>query len=126
MNLNWRQVFPAFLIGCLLGACIGVWHQRAAFHRFWREGPNTQRLLDKFGRELKLDARQREDVKAVLERKREKTKALRQEMSSKFKEIRLSMRGDIEKLLSPEQKERFQRMQARWEARRKSRWGEGP
>ena len=120
MRVDWRQVVPALLLGCLLGLWGGHWLSRAAYGRMLRQGSDTQRLLNKFSSELKLDAGQQEAVKAVLESYRAQMKALHEGHAKRFGEIRASMHGDVAKLLNPEQLKRFQDMQARWDARRKN------
>ena len=119
MNPRWKQAAVPFLAGCLAGALAGSHFQKRAFHRFWEHGPESQRVLQKFSRELGLDPKQQEAVKAVLERHREKTMALHKESGAKFEAIRLSLRTDIEPLLNPEQRAKFEAMIVRWDARRK-------
>lgn len=121
MNLRWRQITAAFLSGCLAGGLIGARLQRSAFHKFWQQGPQTGRLLKKFTRDLGLDANQQESVKTLLEKHREKVLALHKETSAKFDQVRLEMRGEIRKLLSPEQQKKLDAIAARWDERRKSR-----
>jgi len=84
------------------------------------DATDTQRLLNKFNSELKLDAGQQDAVKAVLESYRTQMKALHEEHSKRFGEIRASMRNDIAKLLTPEQLKRFQDIQSRWDAHHKN------
>ena len=115
MKLEWKQVIPALLIGCIVGLLAGSCLHMAALWRLHHGGSGTERLLNRFSKELKLDARQREGVKAVLETYRDKTKSLHQETSARFMDVRASMRGDIEKLLTPEQQKKFKDMQARWD-----------
>ena len=126
MKLEWKQVIPALLIGCIVGLLAGSGlHHAVAFWRIRHGGPSTERLLNKFTKELKLDAAQTEGVKAVLETYRGKAQSVHQELFSRFTDIRTSMRGDIEKLLSPEQQKRFQGMQSRWDSHHKN-WEAAP
>ena len=123
MKLEWKQIIPAVLIGCLLGLWAGAWLPTASLRRLRCGGPQTQRLLSSFNQELQLDARQQEAVKAVLESYREKTKSLHRDTAARFLEIRASMRGDVERLLTPEQRKKFQDLPARWDAQHKN-WKE--
>ena len=126
MKLEWKQVIPALLIGCIVGLLAGSGlHHAVAFWRIRHGGPSTEQLLEKFTKALKLDARQEEGVRAVLETYRGKTQSLHQELSSRFKDIRTSMRADIEKLLTPEQQKRFQEMQSRWDSHHRN-WEAAP
>jgi len=119
MRLDWRQVVPALLLGCLIGIWGGAWLHRAGLRHMRTDATDTQRLLNKFNSELKLDAGQQDAVKAVLESYRTQMKALHEEHSKRFGEIRASMRNDIAKLLTPEQLKRFQDIQSRWDAHHK-------
>jgi hypothetical protein len=89
-------------------------------HHMRAGASDTQKLLDQVNAELKLDAGQQEAVKTVLESYRAQMKALHEENSRRFENIRASMRGDLAKLLNPEQKKRFQDMQERWDSRHKN------
>jgi len=120
MRLDWRQTIPALLLGCMLGLWAGHWVTRAAHERMLRRGPDTQRLLKKFNAELKLDAKQQEAVKAVLESHSERMKALHEESLKHLEETRVSLRQDMARILDPEQQKKFQDMQARWNARHKN------
>jgi len=113
----WKQVVTAFMIGACLGVLAG------SRGRLWgsggRRGPDVDRILRKLDRELGLDAKQKEGLKAVLEKSRARIIDLRREMSSRFDEVRESMRSDIKALLTPEQRGKFEAMAARWDARRR-------
>lgn len=119
MTPSWKHIVAALLIGCLVGAAAGSRYQRWAFHKFWQQGPDPQRVLKKFTKELNLDAKQREAVKAILEKHHEEVVGLHRDMSAKFDEIRTSMRSEIKPLLTPEQQKKFEAMVARWDARHK-------
>jgi hypothetical protein len=86
----------------------------------WTGTSDTQKLLAKFNAELKLDAGQQDAVRAVLDSYRIRMKTLHDDGFKRFDDIRASMRGDVAKLLNPEQQKRFQDMQARWDARHKN------
>lgn len=118
MNPAWKTLLPAFLIGLLVGGFAGARCQRAAMHRFWQKGFDSERMLKKFDRELGLDAKQEEAVRAIVTRQREKVVAMHEETRARFDELRKAMRAEIEPLLTPEQKPRYEAMAARWDARR--------
>ena len=118
MNLQWRQTLPALLLGCLLGLWAGVLLPKAA--RQWRPGaPDTGRMLNKFTTELRLDAGQKDAVKAVIDSYREQVKSIHAREEAPLAGLRAAMQDDIMKLLNPEQQRKFLEMQARWTARRK-------
>ncbi|MDD5630241.1 MAG: hypothetical protein PHU21_14335 [Elusimicrobia bacterium] len=114
MRLDWRQVVPAVLVGCLLG----LWTGAALEHRRPPK-PSTERMLSRFSRDLALDPGQRDSLKAVLESYGPKFDALHEDAETRFSALRDSMHAEIAQLLKPEQAERFQKMQARWDSRHK-------
>ena len=119
MKLEWKQIMAAFLIGSLAGGAIGSRFQRAAFHKFWRQGPRTERMLRKFTHDLDLDAQQQDGVKTLLEKQREKIMALHREKSEQFHKVRAELRSELRRLLTPEQQMKFDKIAARWDGRRK-------
>ena len=118
MTPKWKQIVPALLVGILLGLWAGALLPKAALWCRHQRGSDADRLLNTIGAELKLDAGQKDAVKAVLETYRSQTKALHQETTAKFTQIRASMRQDVDKLLNPEQQKKFQEIQSHWDARR--------
>jgi len=90
-----------------------------ALHRFWQHGPDTQRLLNKFDRELDLDAQQRESVGKIVDKHHQAMMSLQKEVAAKFADLRMSMRSEIQEILNPEQLKKFQAVTARWDARHK-------
>lgn len=120
MRVDWRQVIPALLIGCLVGLWGGAWLHRTSLRHTRTGFSDTQKLLDRFNAELKLDAGQQDAVRAILESYRSQMKTLHEDSSKRFEEIRAAMRGDISKLLNPDQLKRFQDIQGRWDSRHKN------
>jgi hypothetical protein len=125
MKLPWKQAVPLLLIGLLCGLWAGVFLPRAALWCRRHRGAGIDPSLNKISRELKLDSRQQEAVKAVLESYRVETKALHEEVATRLAGIRGRINDDIAKQLTPEQQTKFQEMRARWDARRKT-WGSAP
>lgn len=119
MRLDWKQILPALLIGCLAGFW-GNTLLRSIGHRR-PSAPNVENMLEKFSAELSLDPSQKTALKIVLEQQVPRFSALRTRTDEELKEIRSSMNGEIDKLLKPEQQARFQELQARWEARHQRR-----
>ena len=119
MKLAWKQIIPALLIGALAGAAAGAWCQRYAFRNFWQHGPNPSRLLAKLDRELTLEPRQKEALKALLEAQHAKVMALHGEMSAKFEAMLMETRGETRKLLNAGQQKKFDELSARWDAHRR-------
>jgi hypothetical protein len=106
MRLDWKQAAPALLIGLILGGAAGAGLQRAALRKAWRQGPDPARMLRRFERKLDLDAEQKAAILPILEKRRDGFKACADSS-------RDASRLEIEKLLKPEQKERFAAMTRR-------------
>ena len=117
MRTIWNYVLLAFCAGLLLGAWIGVYHERTVFHQFWAHGPDTQKILARLSEKLNLTPQQEQEVQLVLEAKREKILSLHRQMRSQFEELRLSMRADMAKILTPDQEAKFTRMTQEWDKR---------
>lgn len=115
MRLNWKQILPALLIGCLAGFW-GNTLLRSIGHRR-PSAPNVENMLEKFSAELRLDPGQKAALKIVLEQQVPRFSAMRTRTDEELKQMRSSMNGEIDKLLKPEQQKLFQQMQARWETR---------
>jgi Spy/CpxP family protein refolding chaperone len=98
---------------------IGIKREKMVFHQFWKRGPDTQKIIAKLSRKLDLSAPQLDQVQSILDAQRQKVMALHQEMSSQFDVIRLSMRTDMQKILTPDQQKKFIEMTQRWDARHK-------
>ncbi len=111
MNLQYKQIVPALLIGCLLGLWAGFFLPRISGH-WHHSGLDTERLLNKFTKELQLDANQKDAAKEILESYSARIKTFHEE-------IRASMHSDISHLLSAEQQQKFDDLMKRWEARHK-------
>lgn len=73
-----------------------------------------EKRFEKMKSELKLTPEQEVKMKALMEKNREANKAKRQEMKKKMKEEnkaqREAMRAEMEKVLTPEQMEKFKQM----------------
>ncbi len=117
MRTVWNYVLLAFCAGLLLGAWIGVYHERTVFHQFWSHGPDTQKILARLSRKLNLTPQQEQQVQLLLEAKREKILSLHRQMSAQFEAIRLSMREGMAQILTPEQEVKFSQMTQEWDKR---------
>ncbi|MFH1723995.1 MAG: hypothetical protein ABII00_05160 [Elusimicrobiota bacterium] len=120
MKINWKHVAISFLIGALAGAACGLWSARCAYRKH-SHGKSYEWILKRFSRKLDLTDDQKEKVAAVLKDKRDKIKELRAEIRPRFKALHDSTGEDIRKHLDPEQRQKFDAMRAKWEARRKER-----
>ena len=119
MRISWTQVSLALLAGILVGWFAG---QRALKEETY--GWKGEKMVERFSRELRLTPDQKEKVAQILESKRQQIAALRDQIRPRFEEVRNTSKAEIQKLLSPDQQQRFEKLQARWEASRRKRHAE--
>ncbi len=124
MTGTWKQIVIAAVLGGSVGFAGAWWALPRICHHRWGDGQFQHRLLDQFSSELKLTPDQRDKVAAILEAKRQKIETLRAEMRPRFEQIRISTSAEIRQLLTPEQQQRFDVLQAKWDQQRKK-WHHG-
>ena len=104
MKLPWRYIIISLLIGGFIGSALSLWCIRSHY------GPgkrwSTERMLKKFDRQLNLTEDQKTKIHTILQAQREKMRGFRQD-------IRKSTRGELFKILSPEQQVKYDAMEAR-------------
>lgn len=127
---RWIPRFLAAALLCLVflsGAVMGVVGDRAVLLREGRILPKegmqilTSRIVRAMDRELDLTAAQKAEIGEILERRRERIGRI-------WSDVRPEVRGEIDRSneeiasrLTPEQREKFDLILARWE-RRIERW----
>ena len=112
-----------FILGCVTGAALdSAYRLRASGST--RRPPREQRHDDHFfeslQRNLNLDARQSEQIRAVIDETREGYRQLRTEVRPRYDSLRRDGRSKIRALLTPEQQQKFDQMTAERDARRQS------
>ena len=127
MNYAWKQIIVALVLGGLLGflgaRTLGSY---CGYRHHWKPGQFQARLLARFSSKLNLNPEQKTKVATILEAKRQKIEALRAEFRPRFKEIRSSTMDEIRPLLTQEQQQKFDVMNAKWEEKAKQcNWGGG-
>ena len=115
MTRAWRFVVPAVLGGMLAGVWICSRCERSAARRMRREGPNPERVLKMFRRELKLRDDQAEPIRRILEAKRPDFLAIRRDEEARMAALRADIDKGIAPLLDDAQKKKLEELRARWE-----------
>lgn len=115
MSASRQAVLVAFLIGCIAGVLAGSRFQRRAFGELGKRNLDTSRSLKRLSGELGLDAKQQEAVKAALERRRADMQALQTQTLARMQEIRTTLRAEIEPVLTPDQKTKFEALKKKWD-----------
>ena len=86
-----------------------------------RRPASTARIVKWLDKELDLSARQRQQVTPVVERTLAEMREVRQAYRPKIVEIREQAKSSISELLTPEQREKFNRLMAKIDKRRQKR-----
>lgn len=106
-----------FLLGCVTGAALdSAYRLRATGH----PRPQREEFFESLQRNLDLDARQTEQIRAVIDETREGYRQLRTEVRPRYDTLRRDGRARIRALLTPEQQQKFDQMTAERDARRQS------
>lgn len=112
------------LIGVRMGRADAVWRRPIGMDRVGGlrggpgAGPPPQVLLERLTRDLDLDASQREQIKTILETSRSRVSVLQRDVRERFDTEQRTLREEIRQVLTPEQRERFERtLQRRSRAR---------
>lgn len=115
----WFGTFVAlvFIAGVATGSLLERIFNRPAFAFASPAPPGPGMLADVFAEELKLTSDQRTQIEAIFESRRPQLKLLRDSVRDKFEEERKTMDAEIEKLLTPEQRDRFHEINERLRAR---------
>lgn len=80
-------------------------------------GPAPGMLAGVFADELKLSDAQRKQIEAIFESHRPQLSVLRDSVREKFEQERKAMDAEIEKVLTPEQRDRFREISERMRSR---------
>jgi len=116
-KIGWHQIAVSLLIGFALGTAFGQWHAKENFRPPWKEGGMQQHLLNRLDKKLHLSQEQKRNISAIFAAKHPEMMALHAEMRPKFEALRHATQTEIRNLLTPDQQEKFEEMNARMEKR---------
>ena len=120
-KIKWHQVVISLLIGFTLGTAYGHWQAHQSFHARWKNGGMRRHMLDRFGKELRLNADQKKQVGVIFDAKHPQMIAFQAEMKPKFEALRNSTQAEIRKILNPDQQKKLDEMNVKMEERWKER-----
>jgi len=106
----WRRWVLPFIVGLLVGLAVGVHLWRCNPFRGHHE-PKPGRLVEKFSRQLGLSPEQKEKLAAILEKGHGRMKDLHEKTAPHFEAIQKDTAIAIEKILTPEQLEKFRKIE---------------
>ncbi|MEK7475367.1 MAG: hypothetical protein AAB152_06980 [Candidatus Coatesbacteria bacterium] len=116
-KFGWSHLVWALAVGLAAGLALGLHAPRWGFPHPRRGGDRTALMVDRVSRQLKLDAGQREKLTAILEKTHHRIMRLRRDVGPKFEAIRKEASREIEKILTPDQVERYRELEKKWDAR---------
>lgn len=124
--LLWLVLAVAFVLGAATGAALDATYRLKAGDPCRDEhgegrggGRNRGAAFEEMRRELNLTDEQAAQVRSILEETRGEYRALREETRPRYDRIRHGARERIRALLTPEQRERFDKRMAERDARRR-------
>jgi hypothetical protein len=117
MNRTWKPVVVASVISFVLGIGAGLAGLRCVIRHRVAHGKVYERIVERLDRKLHLIPEQRARVEAILGNTHQQIKVLRAEVQPKFQALRDSTASDIRGTLTLEQRQAFDKLQARWEVR---------
>ena len=97
----------------MIGVAAGIFGERYVIHK---KDARLERLkphfptLETMAKELQLNDTQKGQIGDIFKKNEERLKMLRGELHQRLSEVRCLLKGDIESLLTPEQKQRFEAM----------------
>ncbi|MGQ9671824.1 MAG: Spy/CpxP family protein refolding chaperone [Candidatus Aminicenantales bacterium] len=120
----WTFIFVlvAFAAGLLGGFWVEHYFAQKK-RRFDGSRPSRETVhfpsLELMSRELSLTADQQERIRQIFERNDARLKELRSDMHSRLTEIRAQLKSELEGVLTPEQRQKFEAMIAKYLLQRK-------
>lgn len=115
MTAGRKPILIAGLVGFVLGA-LTFWSFHYYYGAQYRNADPYRQMLNRFSSKLDLTSDQKTQVAAILEDKRRKIAALRDAARPRFEEIRGATRDEIRQVLTADQQQKFDAMQADWDA----------
>jgi Spy/CpxP family protein refolding chaperone len=123
-----RAAAALLIVGALLaGIVLGIAGDRAwmQYHRPQR-APRLDRLIEHLDQTLNLTPQQKETVKQIVERHHARIGAIAANMRPQMRQEVESMNAEIEKVLNPEQRLKFQSLSQRMHQRHRGMRPAGP
>ena len=118
---KWKAVLGivlVFVLGVVAGGLISM---KVCSHRIWAGPPPVSAVMQKLDKRLGLNPDQHTQVEAIIRDARGQMDAVRKETEPRIKSIMDGARDRIRTVLTPEQREKFEKLIQRWDERRKQR-----
>ncbi len=122
---KWKTIASiviVFLLGTLAGALVThkIYQQRIDNLVKGEPGSMREFILHRMNRELHLDARQQEQLQAILQETHAEMRSLRKQFRPQTEEILARSQEKIRAILRPDQREKYEKIIAERKRRRES------
>jgi Spy/CpxP family protein refolding chaperone len=123
-----RAAAALLIVGALIaGVVLGVAGDRAWMHSHrLQRAPRLDRLVEHLDHELQFTPQQRDAVKQIVERHRQRIQALSESIRPQMRQELDATNAEIEKVLTPEQRPKFQALSQRMRQRHRGMRPAGP
>ncbi|KAB0671394.1 hypothetical protein F6V30_02080 [Oryzomonas sagensis] len=113
-------ILVVFLLGAAGGALVTYMVQKAHFEQsiIGNRKIREELIVERLTRELGLDSRQQEQVKAITHETHEGIGALKKQIRPQIEALLTRGQGRVEAVLRPDQRETFRKLVADWETRK--------
>lgn len=112
-----KQIVLTAVISFALGMVCGLGGLRHVIEHRVARGQIYHTILTRLDARLHLSPEQRTQVETILTKARRQVTSLQLEVRPRFQEVRDATRTEIRQVLTPDQRQRFDRIQTRWESR---------
>jgi Spy/CpxP family protein refolding chaperone len=119
MTGKWKAVF-LLIVMYALGVASGIAWQQYCFHHFWN--PQTmfaERRVKRLKSQLNLTADQEQAIRDIFHKAHERAVQVNEEVSWDLADIHTDSVKAIEQILTPEQKQKFEKLHRKYHARHK-------
>ena len=116
---TWKATFlliATFALGALAGGGVVAFADRGKPGRGWHGHYDPDDHMASLAKQLRLTPAQQDSVKAVLERSRLGMDSIWRQLGPRFGTLRDSISSEIRKVLTPEQREKYDKMIRRFES----------
>jgi Spy/CpxP family protein refolding chaperone len=121
-----RAAAALLIVGALIaGIVLGIAGDRAWMHYHRPTGPRLDRLVEHLDHELHLTPQQKEAIRQIVQRRRARIEAIAANMRPQMRQEIESTNAEIEKVLTPEQRQKFESLSQRMRQHHRGR-GEPP
>lgn len=116
-----RRAYVYFALTFGLGLVIGAagMYSYGWYTGHWHEKFSRHRVVDYLQRELGLSQTQTQQLQQIITSMDKKESVLRVQLAPQFQAIRQEARAETRKILNDQQREKFNEMVKRWDARRR-------